>query len=477
MGSTSQKAFKVRRVAIIGAGPCGLCAARYLKAQGAFDSITIYEQQDEAGGTWNYSSLAAQICPAPQEDPFYPADPPIRGPHGAPIFPSPMYDQLHANIPQDLMRFSDQTFPPQARLFPSRELIQEYLLKYAEGLRGLVKWCFQVKNISLRNQDGNDVWDVEAQSTMDEHVARDTYDAVVVANGHYSVPFIPQMKNLEAFNKAHPSTIIHSKHYRSPRRYADRRTLVVGNGPSGLDIAAQINQSAKTRVLLSVRHATPPAKLARTGCEEVPEIEEFLVGERGVRFRGGRVETALDAVVFCTGFLFSYPFLPGLQKKLITNGYGVHGLYKHLFYIDHPTLVFPGLNLRSAPWPLAEAQAAVVAAAWSNAIALPCAEEMERWARELYQSQGEALHVFRTPLSDGHYMNELHDWAMTASYLGKEPPYWDNEMLWQRSICSELKLRFEQGGCKANTVDELGFHYDPDWRPTGHGDGDGLLPL
>ncbi|PNY26555.1 Thiol-specific monooxygenase [Tolypocladium capitatum] len=462
MGSLNPKTFQVSRVAIVGAGPCGLAAAKYLRAQGAFDSVVIFEQQDEVGGIWNYSKIAPGQCHVPQKDPFYPPDSPVQSPsHAAPIFPSPMYDRLHANIPASLMQFSDQEFRKDSWVFPSREDIHEYLLKYAEDVRHLIKFCFHVNKISLEPAHGRDKWRLEAHSTVDGQAVDETFDAVVVANGHYSVPFIPDVKNITPFHRAHPSVVIHSKHYRTADAFRDAKTIIVGNGPSGLDIALQISKASKGKPLLSVRSPTPPARLAHTGCEEVQVIDEFLVEQRGVRFTDGRVETDVDAIVYCTGFLFSYPFLPDLQRKLITNGQGVHGLYKHLFKIQHPTLVFPALNMKSTPWPMSEAQAAIFSAVWSNNLQLPSAEEMERWSKELEEHEGEALHVF-PQLGDGHYINELHDWAMKAKHVRKEPPRWDDELFWQRSVFAEAKLRFEQLGCKATTLDELGLHYDPE---------------
>lgn len=44
--------FAVKRVCVIGAGPTGLAAAKYLVAEDAFDKIDVFEQQSEAGGVW-----------------------------------------------------------------------------------------------------------------------------------------------------------------------------------------------------------------------------------------------------------------------------------------------------------------------------------------------------------------------------------------------------------------------------------------
>jgi cation diffusion facilitator CzcD-associated flavoprotein CzcO len=463
MGSSYTKTpFDIKKIAIIGAGPCGLSAAKYLLAQG-FTSIAIFEQQDEVGGIWYYSNEPTNARLVPQTNPFCPPDPPIHTGEGeAPMFPTPMYKTLHANIVGTLMNFVDLKFPSESWVFPSREDIQAYVVKYAEQVRPLIRFCYQVKSVRLLPLEGRSLalekWEVEAESTVSGDTVKEIYDAVVVANGHYSTPFLPDIPGIKEFHEAHPEVIIHSKHYRSPTSYTGQKVIVIGNGPSGLDIAYQIGKSCRKPLLLSVRHPTRPDKLEHTGADEIPEIKEFLPDVRGVRLVDGHIEEHIDGIVFCTGFLFSYPFLPDLAGKLLTVGKGVHSLYQHLFYIRHPTLVFPGLNMRAVPFPVSETQAAVFAAVWANALELPPVEEMENWADDLYRRQGEALHVF-PQAGDGVYLNAMHDWALKASPRGKEPAYWNDELLWQRSIYAEAKLRFEQQGGTAKTLAELGFIY------------------
>jgi cation diffusion facilitator CzcD-associated flavoprotein CzcO len=40
------------------------------------------------------------------------------------------------------------------------------------------------------------------------------FDAVVVANGHYSVPYVPAIEGLEQFEKLRPGSVLHSKNFR-----------------------------------------------------------------------------------------------------------------------------------------------------------------------------------------------------------------------------------------------------------------------
>ncbi|KUI52598.1 Thiol-specific monooxygenase [Cytospora mali] len=460
MGSVVPEVFNVKRVAIIGAGPCGLSAAKYLIAQQAFESVVVFEQNPEVGGVWYYSRQPSDNVQVPQVSPFCPPDPPVRS-GDRPVFASPMYELLHTNIPWTIMKYGDADFPHDGLIFPSREAVQKYLVDYSHDVRHLVKFSTKVRSVVLRHEGSHDQWDIETDNLLDGQESKDTFDAVVVANGHYATTHIPDVKNIREFNAAHPGVISHSKSYRVPEDYADKKVLVVGNAASGLDIATQISRHCKSPLLLSVHEPTPEENLAHVGAEEVPTIEEFLVEERGVKFSDGRVEKDLDAILYCTGYLFTFPFLETLTPGLVSDGKRVYGLYKHLFHIDHPTLAFPGLPIRVVPFPLSEAQAAVFARVWSNSLVLPTAEEMSQWEQEEAERRGKAFHVF-PKLGDSDYLDEFHEWAMkSSSGNGKEPPVWDEIQKWHRGIYAEAKLKFELTGRKAKSLEELGFHYQP----------------
>lgn len=450
--------FNVKKIAIIGAGPCGLSAAKYLLAQKAFDSIVIYEQQTEVGGVWNYSKKPSPTRNVPQVSPFAPLDPPVRT--NPTVLSTPMYDVLHTNIPWPLMKYSDLEFPEGSLIFPSREAVQDYLVQYSRSVRHLIQFGQLVHDVRLRQDGGKDQWDVEARSSEDGSAHAAMYDAVVVASGHYSTIFIPDVKNIKDFNEAFPGVISHSKSYRSPDAFTNKKVIVVGNAASGLDIAHQIGRACQKPLLLSVRTPTPPNSLAWTGAEEVAVIEEFLVAERGVRFQGGRIERDIDAIVYATGYLYTFPFLKSFAPSLVSDGRRVHGLYQHLIHIEHPTLVFPGLPIKVVPFPLSESQAAVFSRVWADVLPLPDKSEMKQWEEEEAQKQGGAFHVWAKG-RDAEYINETHDMVVTPKTPGKEPPFWNEELRWQRKIYAEAKLEFEKRGCTATSLEELGFHYRP----------------
>lgn len=53
-------ATKYRRVAVIGAGPSGLSAVRALSQEGVFDTIRLFDQRHEIGGTWSVWQLVGE---------------------------------------------------------------------------------------------------------------------------------------------------------------------------------------------------------------------------------------------------------------------------------------------------------------------------------------------------------------------------------------------------------------------------------
>ncbi|RYO78273.1 hypothetical protein DL762_008783 [Monosporascus cannonballus] len=561
LSAGNPRAFDIRKIAIIGAGPSGLAAAKHLLAVGAFAQVDVFEQQAEVGGVWNYSARPSGApLPIPQtgDARCCPPDPPVAAEPSSgsapPLFPSPMYDDLHTNIPHTLMRFSDLAFPEGCEIFPPRRTVQEYLVRYARDVRHLIRFSTQVTDVSPhassscssadgsgsgispdQDWDQEERWDVRTTDLLTGATSKATYDAVVVASGHYATPYVPDVPGLRAFAAAAPpGAVAHSKTYRRPEPYAGKKVLVIGNSASGLDIAAQIARAgARHPVLVSARSPAAPETLAHLGpgCDEVPEVARFFADGRGVRFRKrqgdgdgkgrdkdpgangleekpeedaeegeeGRVETDIDCVLFCTGYLYMFPFLRSLmmgdgeggsrprrqqgEQPLVTDGRRVHGLARHLLHAAHPTLAFPGLPIKVIPFPLAEAQMTVVARLWSNRLPRPPRAELERWGREdeerwlsgegargneRSKNRQKGFHVFPKG-GDGRYINEMHDWAMRAvgpgrgrgEGPGKEPPYWGEVEWWQRGVYAEAKMRFEETGKNATSLEELGFRFEP----------------
>jgi cation diffusion facilitator CzcD-associated flavoprotein CzcO len=163
---------------------------------------------------------------------------------------SPLYDLLETNIPKELMRYSDQEWPSEAQLFPKHRTVKQYLEDYAKDVKSFIQFETQVLDVKLKDA-GLSTWDLTAKDLSTGAKTTRTYDAVVVASGHFTVPYLPGTPGIEAWDTSYPGIISHSKFYDSPEDFRDKKVVVVGSSASGLDIGAQINEVSKGKVLAS----------------------------------------------------------------------------------------------------------------------------------------------------------------------------------------------------------------------------------
>ena len=156
------------------------------------------------------------------------------------------------NIPKELMRFSDQPFPRDAQLFPKHYTVKQYLEEYAEVIKDHIHFETQVVDVKLSDPKLS-TWEVTTTDLRQEEDTTQTYDAVVVASGHFSVPYLPDIPGIVDWDQSYPETISHSKFYDSPEPFAGKKVVVVGNSASGLDIGAQINTVSAGPIIASER--------------------------------------------------------------------------------------------------------------------------------------------------------------------------------------------------------------------------------
>ncbi|OAA56305.1 thiol-specific monooxygenase [Niveomyces insectorum RCEF 264] len=488
----------IDRVAVIGAGPCGLAAAKYLAAENKFAKIDVFEQRATPGGLWNYTATNAPDTDfaIPRTLPTTRNDVPVRTDGSvAAQFVSPVYDALETNIPYTLMNYSDLPFPDDTPLFPHHTAVNAYLHVYAKDVQPFLHLETQVvsaKKIKLSGASGppcpKAVWELKLLDLRNQIQRTVQYDAVLVASGHYNDPFVPDIAGLAAFDRAHPGVVIHSKFYRRPDDFTAMKVVVVGNSASGIDISAQVATVAQSPVFVSEKEAAaPPADvqaLENWACLK-PEIVQFLPESRAVCFADGSVVGDIDAVIFCTGYLYSFPFLRNTDTEkddntaIITDGAYAHHLYQHILYIEDPSLAFLGIPQRIVPMPVAEAQSAWVARLWANRLPMPTMAEMRAWEMQTLQEKGASklVHNLAFP-RDVIYINWLHDRSLEAvprlerglanGGAGKIPPYWGEEKAWVRQRFPLIKAANRALGDKRNevrTLEQLGFDFHA-WKAT-----------
>ena len=174
-----------RTVAVVGAGPAGLVAARELLRAGL--DVAVFEKSSRTGGTWVYD-------PRADADPLG-CDPAAPGAvHGS------LYASLRTNLPRDLMSFSDfpltgRVFAGDARAFPGHREVLAYLDAFAaeSGVAARVRLRAEVLRVRPLGQEQGERW-VVAWRGEDGEVAEEVFDAVVVCNGHWTVPQVAKIR-------------------------------------------------------------------------------------------------------------------------------------------------------------------------------------------------------------------------------------------------------------------------------------------
>ncbi|ETS80858.1 hypothetical protein PFICI_08387 [Pestalotiopsis fici W106-1] len=449
---------RIKSVAIVGGGAAGAVTAAALKAENYFDKITVFERREKAGGTWIYDAdpqppLAVHPGALPVE-----IDPPLEVPSQLPavLSPSkqerysktPVYDSLTTNVPDIAMSFSDAKFAygPFAPHYVPRQYIENYFATHGIDRNLVLNTTVEdVSKLSSSNSDhAQDKWKLTLRKyDTARHVDiwwEETFDAVILANGHYSVPYVPQVNGLEQFMDKFPGRVVHSKYYRSPTVFTDQKVLVIGNSASGHDITFELLKSAQLPVYQSRRSKSRwDGKEPPPGIAWKPIITEYRQDGR-IIFQDGTHLEDLDRIIYCTGYKPSFPFWNSKANGRPLWDYQAEKLintYWHTFFQDFKTLAIVGvprvLSFRS--W---EYQAIALARLFSdrNAAQLPSIEEQKKWELDRENETTRERRPFHGINWD---QGETQEWLNglfqiaglgTLEGDGRIPPVLSKELIW-----------------------------------------------
>lgn len=120
------------------------------------------------------------------------------------------------------MNYSDREFPPNTPLFPGHTVVKDYLYGYAEEIRSSILFQTQVVDVCPLQTTSEGAWQVTVRDLVTQNTSTYHFDAVVVANGHYSDPYVPDIPGIRPWSRAYPGAITHSKFYRRPEEYRDK---------------------------------------------------------------------------------------------------------------------------------------------------------------------------------------------------------------------------------------------------------------
>ncbi|KAG6893677.1 hypothetical protein C0992_009116, partial [Termitomyces sp. T32_za158] len=266
-----------KAICIVGAGPVGLAALKILLDSSQYKSgewkPSVFEARDDLGGVWCAMNLPSLRLPAPVSPTGEPPE-------------SAIYDSLTTNIPHPVMAYTSYPFAPSTALFPNAKVVLKYLNDYADHfhLRPHIQFNTVVETVARTGSR----WKV---TTSANTVL--SFDLVMVCSGHYRIPRYPDTPGVAQWLSSGRAS--HSATYRHPSNMGDT-VLVVGGGPSGQDISAEMCTAARTVIhSLTGAPAEDLGKLKRRG-----RVTQF--GDNGqVTFNDGSMETGIDHCILATG--------------------------------------------------------------------------------------------------------------------------------------------------------------------------------
>ncbi|CAM0870975.1 unnamed protein product [Alopecurus aequalis] len=415
-----------KKVCVVGGGMAGLATAHELRREG--HAVTVMEQSGDVGGQWLYD-------PSTDGDDPLGAVVPVR-------VPSSIYACLRLISPREIMGFSDFLFTPRdgagrdPRRFPGHSEVHCYLRDFCDafGLMNSIRLNTRVLRVAAAAAPT--MWAVRFErlgdGADDTAQEEEVFDAVVVATGHYSQPMLPRIEGMGGWRRRQ----LHSHSYRTPEPFRGEAVVVVGCGDSGKDIALDLCRVAGevhiTANSSSTEEATTPgmSKMLADHADVLrlhPRIRRLHADGR-VEFADGSYVVA-DAVIYCTGFRYSYPFLDTGGAVALEDEV-VGPLFEHVFPPSlAPSLSFVGVPRKILiPW-FFEVQARWVAQVLSGRRALPPEEEMLRSVEEHFRAR-EASGVPRR-LTHNIGGVELHKMYEFAEKYGDFPPIedWKKELL------------------------------------------------
>jgi indole-3-pyruvate monooxygenase len=201
-------------ILVIGAGPAGLATAACLRSEGL--AHVVLEREGQIADAWHQH-----------------------------------YDRLHLHTTKTYSALPMMPWPKAAPRYPAREQVVQYLMAYAAEHQVAPRLGVTVHSVQ-RTGD---------HFTVDTSIGVMTPRVVVMATGYNGVPRLPSIPGQERFR----GPAIHAGVYKNPAPFKGKRTLVVGCGNSGAEIALDLAEQG-VDVAMVVRgpvHVVPRDMLGR----------------------------------------------------------------------------------------------------------------------------------------------------------------------------------------------------------------------
>ena len=345
------------KIAIVGSGPCGLSMLRAFQQEelksGKIPEIVCFEKQSDWGGLWNYSWRTGSDQ------------------YGDPIHNS-MYRYLWSNGPKECLEFADYTFDQHfgktIPSFPPRSVLKDYILGRANNanIKKYIRFDTTVDNIVFNGSQFN----LTSKNKLNNNISTEIYDKIIIASGHFSVPFIPEYEGMNTF----PGRILHSHDFRDAEEFRNKNVVVLGSSYSAEDIALQCYKYGAASVTIGYRNNPMGFKWPKK-IKEVHYLDR-LEGKNAI-FKDGSTQDT-DVIILCTGYLHHFPFLEDALKLKTHNRLYPPKLYKGVAWQDNTNLFYLGMQDQFHTFNMFDIQAWYVRDLIMQKIKLPSSEDIEK---------------------------------------------------------------------------------------------------
>ncbi|WP_419922119.1 NAD(P)-binding domain-containing protein [Candidatus Poriferisodalis sp.] len=378
------------RVAIIGAGPCGLSQLHAFASDSSAEASDIelvcFEKQDDWGGLWNYTWRTGL------------------DEHGEPCHGS-MYRYLWSNGPKECLEFGDygfeEHFGKPVASFPPREVLYDYIIGRVNrsGIRDKIRFNQSVRRVS-RSSTGDGFTVTTYDHTADVTTSED-FDWVVVSTGHFSTPNMPHYPGYETFG----GTLLHAHDFRDAVQFEGRVVLVIGSSYSAEDVASQLWKYGAQSVICSSRSG-PMGFDWPEGITEKPILTH--VDGRTVHFTDG-TSSEVDAIVSCTGYLHHFPFIDDDLRLKTANRLASSMLYRGVVFQPENRMLYLGMQDQWYTFNMFDAQTWYARDVILGRIELPDADTQARWISEFQAAEDEVPDDYGAIDFQGDYTQDLLD--------------------------------------------------------------------
>lgn len=241
------------RIAIVGAGIAGLVCAKVLTEDGF--AVEVFDRAPDIGGVWSETRR---------------------------------YPGLRAQSTKNTYHFSDHPMPADYPRVLDGARMQEYLSSYVRAFGLTDRLRLRTEVVAADPVEGG--WLLEIRDADGVH--RTSCDHLIIANGVFSEPEIPDFAGATAFARA-GGQLGHSTQFLDVEAVRDRAVVVVGYGAAAADLATEISKVAADTTMVARRLLWKMPRRLATGID----AERILLTRTGAAHFGhpepGRIERLL----------------------------------------------------------------------------------------------------------------------------------------------------------------------------------------